>query len=56
MVVLLTFCWDGQCGFSTVRVGVILRNGCGIQGQNYVAVLQDSRVSLQQLGCMYIML
>ena len=32
--------WDGECDFSTVGFGVILGNGngCGIQGQNYVAL------------------
>ena len=24
--------WDGECDFSTVGFGVILGNGCGIQG------------------------
>ena len=46
-MVKLTFLWDGECGFSTVGVGVILGNGCGIQVQNYVASLQGSR---QQQG------
>ena len=31
-----------EYGFSTVGVGAILGNGCGIQGQNYVALLQGS--------------
>ena len=39
MVILLTLFWDGECGFTTVGV-VILGNRCGIQGQNYVALLQ----------------
>ena len=42
MMVLLTFFWDGEYGFSIVAVGAILGNGCGIQGQNYVALLQGS--------------
>ena len=42
-LVLLTCFWDSECGFSTVGVGVILGNGCGIQGQNYVALLQGSK-------------
>ena len=44
-MVKLTFLWDGECGFSTVGVGVILGNGCGIQVQNYVASLQGSRAT-----------
>ena len=39
IVVLLTFFWDSEGDFSTVGV-VILGNRCGIQGQNYVALLQ----------------
>ena len=31
--------WDGEYGFSTVRVGAILGNGRGTQGQNYVLLL-----------------
>ena len=31
-----------EYGFSTVGVGAILGNGYGIQGQNYVALLQGS--------------
>ena len=45
MVALLTFFWGGEYGFSTVGVGVILGNGCGIQGQNYVALLQGSKAT-----------
>lgn len=30
---------DGEYGFSTVRVGAILGNGRGTQGQNYVLLL-----------------
>ena len=50
MVLLLTFFWAGEYGFSTVGVGVILGNGCRIQGQNYVALLQyySRRVKQQQ--------
>ena len=44
-MVKLTFLWDGECGFSTVGVGVILGNGCGIQVQNYVASHQGSRAT-----------
>ena len=45
MVVLLTFSCDGEYGFSTVEVGVILGNGCRIQGKNYIALLQESEIS-----------
>ena len=45
MVVLLTYFWDVEYGFSTVRVGSILGNGFGIQEQNYVALLQGSEVT-----------
>ena len=37
--------WDGEYGFSTVGVVAILGNGCGIQGQNYVALLQGSETT-----------
>ena len=36
--------WVGEHGFSIVRVGAILGNGCRIQGQNYVALLQRSEM------------
>ena len=36
IVVLLTYFWDGEYGFSTVRVGAIRENECRIQGQNYM--------------------
>ena len=39
-MVLLSFFWAGEYGFSTVGVGAILRNGCGIQWQNYVALVK----------------
>ena len=42
MMVLLTFFWGSEYGFSTVGVGGILGNGCGNQRQNYVALLQGS--------------
>ena len=29
----------GEYGFSTVGVGVILLNGCGIQGRNFLELL-----------------
>ena len=44
-MVLLMFFWDGEYGFSTVGVGAILGNGFGIQGKNYVALLQGSEVT-----------
>ena len=37
--------WVGEHGFSTVGVGAILGNGCGILGQNYVALLQGSEMT-----------
>ena len=40
MMFLMTFFWAGEYGFSTVEVGVIPGNECGIQRQNYVALLQ----------------
>ena len=45
-VVLLTFFWNGECGFSTAGVGVTQGNRCGIQGQNYVPSLQGSKVTV----------
>ena len=45
MVVLLTFFGAGEYGFSTVGVGAILGNGLGIQGQNYVKLLQVSEMT-----------
>ena len=44
-VVLLTFFWNGKYGSSKVRIGAILGNVCGIQGQNYAAVLQGSKMT-----------
>ena len=38
----------GEYGFSTVRVGVILRNGYGIQGRNFLELLQESEMAA---GC-----
>ena len=32
----------GECGFSTLGVDAILGIGCGIQGQNYIELLQES--------------
>ena len=40
MVLPLTYFWDGEYRFSTAGIGAILGNGCGIQGQDYVALLQ----------------
>ena len=45
MVVLLTFFWDGEYGFSTV--GAILGNGDKVQGQNYIALLQGSEMTAE---------
>ena len=51
--------WVGDYGFSNLRVGAILRNGCGIQEQKFCCITpeewNDSRVSLQELDFMYIM-
>ena len=44
-MVLLTLFRGGEHGFNTVRVGAILRNGCRIQGQKYVALLQGSEMA-----------
>ena len=38
--------WDGEYDFSTVGVGTVLRNGCGIQGQKHVALLQGSEAEI----------
>ena len=45
LVVLLTLLVDGESGFSTVGVGVIIANGYGIHRQNYVALLQGSKAT-----------
>ena len=45
MVVLLTLFGDGEYCFSTVGVDAILRNGCGVQGENYVVLLQGSEAT-----------
>ena len=37
--------WDGEYAFSTVGVGFILGNECGIQGQTFIALLQGSEVT-----------
>ena len=39
------FFWDGEYGFSTMGVGAAVGNGPGIQGQNYVALLQGSEMT-----------
>ena len=33
-------------GFTEVGIAAILGNGCGVQGQNYVAWLQESKMSV----------
>ena len=43
MVVMLTFFSHGEYGF-TYRVGAILGNGYGIEGQNYFVFLQGSEM------------
>ena len=44
-MILLSLFWDGEYGFSTVGVGVTPGNGCGIQEQMYIALLQGSKVT-----------
>ena len=39
------FCTHGEYGLVPWGVGTILGNGYGIQGQNYVALLQGSEMS-----------
>ena len=41
---LLSLFWDGEY-VSAVGVGVIPGNGCGIQEQMYIALLQGSKVT-----------
>ena len=45
MAVLLTSFMHGEYGFSSVRTGAILGNGCGIQGQDYVPLVQGSEIT-----------
>ena len=42
---VLLFFWDGEYGFSTVGVGVIRGNKCGIQSLIYNALLHGSKVT-----------
>ena len=44
-MVLLTLFSGGEYGFSNTGVGAILGNGCGIQGHNYVKLLQGSEMT-----------
>ena len=44
---LLAFFWCGEYGFSTVGVGVILRDGCGTRGQNFLELLQKSEMEAE---------
>ena len=46
MVVLLMFILHREYGFSSVRVGAILENESGIQGRNFVALLQGSEMTV----------
>ena len=41
---LLALFWCGEYGFSTVEVGVILRDECGIEGRNFLKLLQESEM------------
>ena len=45
VVLLMFFLGYHEYGFSTVGVGVILCNGCGIQSRNYVELLQGSEMA-----------
>ena len=45
MVVLLTVLRYGEYGFSIVGVVAVLANGCGIQGQNYVVLIQENEMT-----------
>ena len=45
MVVQFMFFGGGEYGFSNVGVGAILMNSWGIQGQNYVTLLQGSEMA-----------
>ena len=47
MVILLTFFGDVEYGFSNMRVGAVLGNWRGIQGQYYVALLQGSEMAAE---------
>ena len=40
MVIVLTFFWDDEYGFSTVAAGAILGNECENQREKYIALLQ----------------
>ena len=46
MVVLLTFILHVEYGFSFVGVATILGNESEIQGQNYVALLHGSEITV----------
>ena len=47
MVVLAgVFFGGGEYGFSTVEVSVILQNGCGIQGPDFLDFLQESEMEV----------
>ena len=45
MLVLLTVLGYGEYGFSTVGVVAVLANGCRIQGQNYVVLIQENEMT-----------
>ena len=47
---LLAFFWCGKYDFSTVGVGVILQDRCGIQWRNFLELLQESEMAA---GCHY---
>ena len=44
-MVLLTFFGGGEYDFSNVGVSAILGHECGIQGRNYVTLLQGSEMT-----------
>ena len=46
-MVLLTFFGGGEYDFSNVGVSAILGHECGIQGQNYLTLLQGSEMTAE---------
>ena len=52
-MVLLTLFRGGEYGFSNMGAGAILGNGCGIQGQNNVTLLQGSEMTADFMYIMF---